>query len=234
MPTHATLESERAPEDVAPTLGQPSYQRVRDALREDIVHQRFGHDGRLKVQELARRYGLSQAPIREALGQLAAEGLVIIHANRGAQVRPVDATFVRELYEIRLALEPVLTGKSAAVATAQDVADLERIERDFEAAVARGDRAATIRTNARLHYRVYEIRPNAEAVRLLRHHSAVMRSIRHRFGFAESRFPQIIDEHHRLLHAIARNDGPAALRVMRRHIAHSIADITARMPAQAD
>jgi DNA-binding GntR family transcriptional regulator len=179
----------------------------------------------------ARRYGLSQAPVREALGQLAAEGLVVMHANRGAQVRPVDATFVRELYEIRIALEPVLAGKSAAVARPRDVADLERIEREFEGAVERGDRATTIRANARLHHRIYEIRPNAEAIRLLRHHSALMSTIRHRFGFAQARFPQIVDEHHRLIDAVRRNDGRAALRVMRRHIAHSIEDIMARIAA---
>src|ERR1700761_7390911 len=143
-------------------LGVPNYQRVRDAMRTDIARGVLAPDARLKIGDLAARYGLSPAPIREALGQLAAEGWVVMHPNRGARVRAIDEAFLRSLNEIRIALESYIVGRSAAVATPAQVAALEAIEDAYEACLSGpgpgGDTARLIQLNADLHDAIKAIR----------------------------------------------------------------------------
>ncbi len=209
-------------------FGDTNYHRVRDAIRLDIVRGILPQGQRLKVVELATRYGLSPAPIREALNQLEGEGLVVIRPNRGAIVRTLEADFIRELFEIRLALEPFLVGKCAALATDQHIKAIEAIQRHFEEAVERHDLAAIIQRNGVFHATIYRIRPNIEALRLMSRHSALMGTIRHRYGFAPARLPQIVAEHHELIEALRRRDSAAAEAIERRHIQHSIEDIINR------
>ena len=69
-------------------FGQPGW--VYDRIRDEIVAGCLGPNERLKVSELAARYGTSTNPIREALQLLRGEGFVVIEPNRGARVRPID------------------------------------------------------------------------------------------------------------------------------------------------
>lgn len=209
-------------------FSETNYHRVRDAIRLDIVRGILPQGQRLKVVELATHYGLSPAPIREALNQLEGEGLVVIRPNRGAIVRPLEPAFIRELFEIRLALEPFLVGKCAALVTDEHLEAIEAIQCHFEEAIERRDLAAIIQRNGVFHASIYRIRPNIEALRLMSRHSALMGTIRHRYGFAPARLPTIVEEHHELIEALRRRDSAGAEAVERRHIEHSIEDIIAR------
>ncbi|MET0746213.1 MAG: GntR family transcriptional regulator, partial [Microvirga sp.] len=119
-------------------FGSTNYHRVRDAIRQDIVDGTFGQGEWLKMSILVERYGLSGAPIREALNQLEAEGLVEMLPNRGARVRRVTRDYIAKLFEIRLALEPMLAQRSAAVATAENVAQMTAAQVEMEKALASG------------------------------------------------------------------------------------------------
>jgi DNA-binding GntR family transcriptional regulator len=214
-------------------LGVPNYQRVRDAIRSDIARGRLAPDARLKIGDLTARYGLSPAPIREALGQLAAEGWVVIHANRGAWVRDINEAFLRELNEIRIALESYTVGLSAAVATPTEVDRLDRIEDEYEQCLAeigktkgkRKDVTALIRINARLHEAIHAIRPNHEAATLIARHSKFFNAMRTVWGYGNYRPRQIAEEHRALLAAFRRNDGAEAELISRRHIANAMEDL---------
>ncbi|WP_258028994.1 GntR family transcriptional regulator, partial [Streptomyces fradiae] len=56
--------------------------------------------------ELAARFGVSKTPVREALKTLAGTGLVVMSQYKGVTVRTVDAAMAREVYDVRLLLEP--------------------------------------------------------------------------------------------------------------------------------
>lgn len=209
-------------------LGVPNYQRVRDAMRIDIARGALAADTRLKIADLAARYGLSPAPIREALGQLAAEGWVVLHPNRGARVRVIDEAFLRDLNEIRVALESYTVGLAATVATPAEVDALERIEDEYEACLAADGAAATdrlIRLNAALHEAIHEIRPNHEALALMRRHGVFFNTMRSAWGYGDYRPQQIAAEHRRLLAAFRRNDGALAETISREHIGNAMADL---------
>ncbi len=210
-------------------IGVPNYQRVRDAMRPDIARGVLAPDARLKIGDLAARYGLSPAPIRESLGQLAAEGWVVIHPNRGAWVRAIDEAFLRDLNEIRIALESYTVGRAAAVATPAQVAALEAIEDAYEACLSSpspgGDTPRLIRLNAALHDAIGAIRPNNEALALMRRHGAFFNAMRSAWGYGDYRPRQIATEHRRLLAAFRGQDGTLAERISREHIANAMEDL---------
>jgi DNA-binding GntR family transcriptional regulator len=214
-------------------LGVPGYQRVRDIIRSDIARGTLEPDARLKIVGLSERYGLSPAPIREALGQLAAEGWVVIHPNRGARVRDINETFLRELNEIRIAVESYNVALCAAVATRADVALLESIEDEYEASLAQlgarpgspGDVAPLIAINARLHKNMLAIRPNREAMALMERHGLFFNAMRRVWGYGDYRPRRIAEEHRTLLDAFRRNNASDAESISRQHIANAMDDL---------
>lgn len=80
-------------------------QQAGNYLREQILTGRFPVGMRLKSEEIAQKLGFSRMPVRDALQQLHSEGLVSIRPNRGAIVATLTDDEIRELFEIRAALE---------------------------------------------------------------------------------------------------------------------------------
>lgn len=209
-------------------MGVPNYNRVRDAMRADIARGNLAPNARLKISDLAARYRLSPAPIREALAQLATEGWVVIHPNRGAWVRAIDETFLRELNEIRIALESYITGQAAAIATPIQIASLDAIEAEYEKTLSASgatDTARLVQLNAKLHDAIKAIRPNQEARALMQRHSIFFNTMRAAWGYGNYRPHQIAEEHRRLIDAFRNNDGPLAEQISRDHIAHAMEDL---------
>lgn len=93
LPTEAVRQRRTTPSMVA------------DVLREAIMSGTLKGGQPLRQDELARRFGLSRIPIREALRQLEGEGLVTVQPHRGTVVSQLSGTELRELCEIRIALE---------------------------------------------------------------------------------------------------------------------------------
>ena len=92
------------------TLVQPLPNRstpdlIAEALRQAIGHGLFVEGQSLRQDEIAGQFGVSRIPVREALRQLEAEGLVIFHPNRGAMVSVLSVAEAQEICEIRVALE---------------------------------------------------------------------------------------------------------------------------------
>jgi DNA-binding GntR family transcriptional regulator len=102
-------------------------------LRDRILSGELSGDARLNPAEIAELLGISRMPVREALRQLDAEGLVIMRPNRAALVRRLTAAEVEDLFEIRTALE-VLAVRPAVQALndellAELVATMQRMDR---------------------------------------------------------------------------------------------------------
>ena len=78
---------------------------IYDELKSDIIGGKIEAGKQLRQAELAKRFGSSSIPVREALRQLESEGLVLIQPHRGATVSTFSLTEMLELLDIRLALE---------------------------------------------------------------------------------------------------------------------------------
>lgn len=207
-------------------------QRVQEKLRNDILAGRIPPGARLKIADLAARYGLSHMPVREALQALQGEGLVTLSPNRGASVRAVDATLIRNLFGIREALEGYLAAEAAAAITPATISTLRRIHEDYAAAASEGDVPAMVRLNRALHGVVHRATGNEEAVRLLDQHAALIGVLRAGLGYAPGRPDAIRAEHSALIEALARGDGDTARTIQAAHVRAARDDMLALFARQ--
>ena len=106
---------------------ETSAARTVATVRELILRGELAAGARLGEVELAARLGVSRTPVREALSRLAAEGLVEIVPNRGARVASWTVTELRDVFDVRAALEPRLTALAVPRAEPADVADLDEL-----------------------------------------------------------------------------------------------------------
>lgn len=195
----------------------PSSSTVHDLIREDIISGQLGPNARLKVADLAERYGTSTNPVREALQQLRGEGFVIIEPNRGARVRPIDEGFVRDIIEIEVLLEPALTRWFVGIATEDDLARLDSIQAEIET-LNFADLARHGKLDTRFHQVIYDRHYNRHAADLWWRHREVLRAISRRFPTSLSRRKAVLNEHRELIDAIRAQDADRAAEVMARHV----------------
>lgn len=87
-------------------------QYVLSLLRNDILSGKYQPGDKLRQDEVARRFEVSTTPVREAFRGLRSEGLVSIDANKGVVVKGLTVKDVAEIYELRIALEPLLAKKA--------------------------------------------------------------------------------------------------------------------------
>src|ERR1700759_5517174 len=87
--------------------------RVREQLQDAILEGILKPGERLRAEHLAQRYGTSRTPVREALLQLEAPGLVEVEPNRGALAKAFAAAYLLDLYEFRALLEPAASARAA-------------------------------------------------------------------------------------------------------------------------
>ena len=126
-------ERPAAPRALAPAgRSRTAHEYVRTTLRAAVLDGRLQGGERLLQTELAQQLGVSTTPVREALRDLATEGLVIFDAHRGALVRALDIGEVRELYELRMTLEPLMVRRVIAAITPEQLARAEDLQRRME------------------------------------------------------------------------------------------------------
>jgi len=89
-------------------------QQVLSLLRNDILSGKYQAGDKLRQDEVARRFEVSTTPVREAFRGLRSEGLVVIDANKGVVVKGLTVNDVAEIYELRIALEPLLAKKAVS------------------------------------------------------------------------------------------------------------------------
>src|SRR5436190_16001847 len=124
---------------------------IRDRVRDDIFAGALPFGSWLTLDLLAARYSVGHMPVREALRRLEGEGLVVLTPNRGARVRAVDIEFVRNIFDLRIAIEAMLARRAAERIDRRQIAQLEAIQERFEATAPTKDYAALLRINREFH-----------------------------------------------------------------------------------
>lgn len=203
--------------------------RVAADLRRRILAGELAPGQRLKLDELAVLAGVSHMPVREALRELEGEGVLDVLPHRGATIRGVDERFVRNFYDVRGAIEGMLTGRCAERIDAAALAVLKAAARDVEAAAARRDAEAIVAANRRFHDAINAAADNPEAQRMLAQGRVLADALRLRFGYGAGRADAIIAEHAALVRAIAKRDAGRAADVALRHCMRARDDLLARM-----
>ncbi|MDX6541817.1 MAG: hypothetical protein QOI71_3427 [Gaiellales bacterium] len=194
--------------------------RVSEALREAILSGEFGPGQRLRTESLAKRFGSSRTPVREALVQLEGEGLVDIEPRRGAIVRSFASADLIDLYEIRVLLEPAAAARAALQVSEAQLARLVELVALSDARGGRGAAAIEdqIVWNEEFHAIVIEAAASPRLSAALRATAGIPRSFRMAFWRDEAHRAFSQTCHRELVSALAEGAAERAEAVMRMHI----------------
>ncbi len=201
-------------------------ERLASHLRKRIVAGEFAPGQRLVEQELARRFDVSRVPLREAFRILAAEGLVVISAHRGAAVAELSSVELVELFAVRAALEGLAAEQAASREPPPDLETMRSAIADMRRAVSASDLEAYYALAARFHDLLLAASGNSVLVRTW---DQIRMQLR-RYQAAMSRLPELparsIREHERIVKAIRERDGESARRSAQEHIANVVRQLT--------
>lgn len=128
---------------------------ITDQLRQAILDGTYPAGAQLRQDALGETYGVSRIPVREALFQLEAEGLVRIVPQKGAVVSELSLDEINDVFDLRVILEPRLLAQSAPRFSDSDFAVLDAIQKRFEGAIAAGNVSEWGQINAEFHMAMY-------------------------------------------------------------------------------
>lgn len=123
-------------------------------VRARIVNGEYLPGTPLPQDALAAEFGVSKIPVREALLQLHADGLVDMFAHRGFQVRPLSETEAQEIFRLRLQIEPRAVAAGARIAAAADQESAREAFTRLKAALSAGRLADAGDLNCAFHLRL--------------------------------------------------------------------------------
>lgn len=211
----------------ASSIAQTTSSAVTQLLRQSLDRGRWAAGSPLRQDEIAAEFGVSRVPVREALFQLQAEGLVQVIPNKGVYVRSVSASDLREWFRLRWLIEGDLLAQAVPQHTPATINRLDTVQAALDKAHAVADWIAGDRE---FHEALYAPANRPEAM-------AIVRRLRHqvdRFYFARmkpgTRAQGWHQEHHALIRAVRRHDANAAVRVLQAHLADTERSALAALP----
>lgn len=189
-------------------------------IRQALSSGAYGAGERLTTARLAKELGLSLTPVREALIELANEGLVEISPHRGARVAELGLTDLSDVYFARGVLEPAATRQAVGRLRAPDMAKLRSLHHDFIAAVEANDAGSLLDLNEQFHFAIYDASASPLLSRLIR---IVWSSAPNdTFRLFPTRAERSVKEHTVILRALASGNAVRAEKAMREHICGSL------------
>lgn len=162
-------------------------EQAADVIRERILTGTIPAGARIAEADLARQLSVSRTPVREALSRLAAEGLVELSPNRGARAASWSERELREIFELRLRLEPYAVRQAIPRLTGGQLDDLSRLAQSMLDAGRPGpaqNLAAIVDLNRQFHGLLVEVAGNAPLASALTAvtHAAVVRQNFHHYS----------------------------------------------------
>jgi DNA-binding GntR family transcriptional regulator len=199
-----------------------------EALRERILRGEYPEGEPLRQDALAEELGVSRIPVREALRQLEAEGLVTFSPHRGAVVSILSLAEIDELFELRAEIECDLLCRAIPKMTREQIDRATDVLDEFEAALAGGEATRWGPLNWHFHAALYapaERKFTMGVLQKLHQHSDRYFRMEVLLAHGGTRANA---EHRAIAAAVARKDVHEAIRLMREHIlgaGHSLVEL---------
>lgn len=187
----------------------------------------------LNQDELARRFGVSRIPLREALRTLVGEGLVVMRPGLGALVTELSADEVEELYDLRLHLEPPLAPAVVAQASRQDVEELAGLVDRLADLAVRNSESWSALDYAFLR-RMYELSGRRHTVRMVVQALNLVEPYARVHAHVLGRRDRVIEEQRAMVRALRAADAGGLTGVLRESIDAARTDLVTAMRAVDD
>lgn len=199
------------------------WQRVYDHLRDEIIGDRLPPGTELSEVALSRELEVSRGPIREAIGRLAAEGLVTVRPRRGAEVRSITPEELIDSYQVREALEVLAVRLAVPGITDAELADLDELVDRMSEHAKHGAVGDFFIANVAFHELLCELSGNSKLLEVYRRLAGEIGRFQARTLALRGSLDGSVTEHRAILAAIRLRDADKAAELTSAHI---------RVPAQ--
>ena len=196
------------------------YEEVAELLRQRIFRRELEPGSWIDELKLAEEYGISRTPLREALKVLAAEGLVTMKVRRGAYVTEVSEKDLADVYHLLALLESDAAGVVAARASDEELASLQALHQELEAAAGERDRFFAL--NEQFHMRVLELARNRWREQMVADLRKVMKLNRHNSLLKSGRIEESLAEHRAIVAALTQRNAALTVQRMREHFENGL------------
>ncbi len=198
-------------------------------LREAILKGKIKPGERLMEIQLAKKLGVSRTPVREAIRMLELEGLVTMVPRKGAAVAAISEKSLRDVLEVRRALEELSVMLACERMTWEQFEALRAANNRFARAAEGDDVTAIAETDEGFHDIIYQSTGNEKLVLLLNQLREQMYRYRVEHIKIKERRSILIKEHQEIIDALRERDAGLAVTVMRKHINNQEIQVTKKL-----
>ena len=191
---------------------------VFNTLRQAILRGELKPGERLMEIQLANKLGVSRTPIREAIRKLELEGLVLMIPRKGAEVAEITEKSLKDVLEIRRALEDLAVRLACEKITKEELKELKEAGDEFKKVLKSQDITEVAEADVRFHDVIYMATDNPKLIQLLNNFREQMYRFRVEYLKKDEVRPQLIAEHDEIIKYITEGNKEEASRVVTRHI----------------
>ena len=191
---------------------------VFNTLRQAILRGELKPGERLMEIQLANKLGVSRTPIREAIRKLELEGLVLMIPRRGAEVAEITERSLRDVLEVRAALEELAVDLACDRIKEEDIQKLREAAKEFEEVSKSDDVTALAEADVKFHDIIYFATENQRLIQLLYNLREQMYRYRVEYLKRQEVHATLFAEHERIIECIVKHDKATAKQVTSVHI----------------
>ena len=205
-----------------------------ELIRRAIIDGRLEPGQRLKEERLAKEFGTSRTPVREALLMLQSEGLVESSPNKGSTVRAYRVDDLDDLYRLRALLEGYAARRAATRITPEQMTALEESCDRFEGLRADEDLAELVRENFLFHSIILEAAGSERLASMVRQVIEMPLAYRSYIWYSDKQTRLSHHYHRQVTRALRQGDAERAEAIMREHVLEARDTLVAHLAGDVD
>ncbi len=203
-------------------------------LQQEIVEGRIATGSKLSEPVIAKEYGVSRAPLREALGRLESAGLITRKPNIGCRVITLSHEHLLEIYQLREAIESLAAELAAKNMSQVEIKELDALLKQHEKQIQTDHHYFQKEGDMDFHFRIVKGSKNETLINLFFNDLyQLIRLYRFQFGMASRRVSRAFLEHGHIVDAIRQRDSELAFYLMKRHISQSRKNVELMLQEQS-
>lgn len=195
---------------------------VFNTLRQAILRGELKPGERLMEIQLANKLGVSRTPIREAIRKLELEGLVLMIPRRGAEVAEITEKSLRDVLEVRRALEELSVKLACERITEEQIGELKAAAKDFEEVLKSGDVTAYAEADVKFHDIIYYATDNQRLISLLYNLREQMYRYRVEYLKRDDVHEKLLQEHQYIIEMLESRNQEEAIAAVCKHIDNQV------------
>ncbi len=203
--------------------------QIAERIREDLLTGTLESGQKIVQEKMAAQYGVSRIPLREALNELTADGLVVHEPNRGYFVAKLSAQDMQEVYRLRQLLEDEAIALACQHLSDADIDHIAALARDCDEKLTAGDLSAIAASNRAFHFAIFDAAGMPRLSRILGSLWDATQAYRRLYFLERANHSHISGEHASMVNALRHRDPTAAVAAQAQHRSRALAKVGGRL-----